>query len=524
MRWDDACINDDRRADKSLKRSQRHSLQLSGGVIAMQTHFEYSSRGDRSGRRRGSAIDDIEAHQALSAFSSRLRDALGPQSWTSWGAGLRVGASDAGSVRVYAPTSLHCERLIENVGARRLRAMWEEVDPTGRALDLRVDPEAGLRTYKRSTSHPAVKTGARPAESPADVARKAPAASTEPKTFDNFIEGPANKYAYAAAKSLATEDEAPFRLLVLCGSYGSGKSHLLEAIAHKVAEDDARSVMSCNADGFRADFVKSISSKKGVDFKERMTATGVLVIDDTQILDKAKKTQEELANVVNQILSAGGRVVVAADRPIEDIAGLDSRLAARFAGAVSCKLDQPDLDHRRRILQKMASMNPVVKRGVDIPDAVLDYMAAAIVGMPRDLEAALGTVITRTALIGLPITLETARDALGDLLNGAAKRVTVEDIQKAVAAYHGMPVSTLLSKRRTRDIVRPRQEAMFLCKELTNRSLPDIGRRFGDMDHTTVMHACKRIAKLIDDNANVRSDIEALRRLLRQRRDNAALQ
>src|SRR5690606_10854780 len=163
------------------------------------------------------------------------------------------------------------------------------------------------------------------------------------------------------------------------------------------------------------------------------------------------------------------------DRPVEEIEGLDPRLAARLAGAVSCRLEQPDLDHRRRILQEMASLNPMVRRGVDIPENVLDYVASAIVAMPRDLEAARNTAISRTALVGLPVNLDTAREALSDMLNGAAKRVTVEEIQKAVANFHGMPVSVLLSKRRTRDIVRPRQEAMFLCKELTTRSLPDIG-------------------------------------------------
>jgi len=162
----------------------------------MHAHHEYSSRGDRGGRRRGSAIDDIEAHQALSAFSARLRDSLGQQSWSSWGSGLRVGASDSGSVRVYAPTSLHCERLMENIGARRLRAMWEEADPTGRALDLRADPEAGLRTFRRPAGqHGGIiaNSGARPAQAPSDIARKSPAASTAPRTFENFVDGPANR-------------------------------------------------------------------------------------------------------------------------------------------------------------------------------------------------------------------------------------------------------------------------------------------------------------------------------------------
>lgn len=505
----------------------------------METHFEYSQSRRRNARERAVArtiassetvseaavpalSNDLEANQALSVFSSRLRQTLGAKAWGSWGKELRLGETNADTVRVYAPSALHCERLWEDVGARKLRAMWLDADPCQRTLELEPDPGANGHAVRRPVAQSA-RAAAQP--EPAEVVRKAPATTSAPRTFESFVEGQANKVAYAAARAIACEEDAPFRLLVLHGAYGAGKSHLLEAVAHAVAsEDDPDAMLAYNADGFRAEFVKSVSEKKGVDFKARVSKARVLVVDDTHLLDTSKKTQQELAHVVEAVVAAGGRIVFAADRPIEDIDGLDPRLASRLSGAVSCRLEQPDLDHRRRILQKMAAQNPMVRRGVEIPEAVLDYVASAIVAMPRDLEAALNTVISRTALVGLAINLDTAREALSEMLNGAAKRVTVEEIQKTVANYHGMPVSVLLSKRRTRDIVRPRQQAMFLCKELTTRSLPDIGKRFGDMDHTTVMHACKRISKLIDENAGVRADVEHLRRLLRQRRERPTIQ
>jgi chromosomal replication initiator protein len=456
-----------------------------------------------------------------------LREVLGPQSWTAWGKDLKVGFADRKSVRLYAPSALHCERLWEGVGARKLRALWADCDHLGRTLELEPDPllnENAVRRPRAQALRPAIPVAPQPQETIRQTALAA-GALAPPRTFETFVEGASNKVACAAARHIANDEDAPFRLLVLTGAYGAGKSHLLGAIAHSAAaRSGGESILAYNADGFRAEFVKSLNENKGVDFKERLSRARMLVVDDAHLLDTSKKTQQELANVTDAVLSAGGRVVFAADRPVEEIEGLDPRLAARLAGAVSCRVEQPDLDHRRRILQEMASLNPMVRRGVDIPETVLDYVASAIVAMPRDLEAALNTVISRTALVGLPVNLDTAREALADMLNGAQKRVTVEEIQKAVAGFHGMPVSVLLSKRRTRDIVRPRQEAMFLCKELTTRSLPDIGKRFGDMDHTTVMHACKRIAKLIDENASVRSDVEQLRRLIRSRRERPTIQ
>ncbi len=501
----------------------------------MQSHLDFSHSRGRAGRERAFARaivataapsdrSEVSVSQSLSGFSSRLREALGAKSWAAWGKDLKIGSADEEAVHIYAPSALHCERIWEAVGARKLRAMWADSDPMGRTLELEPDPALNGQTVRRPK--PQALRAAPPSAAPAEALRPAAPASLAPsRTFETFVEGACNKVACAAARAIASDEDAPFRLLVLTGAYGAGKSHLLGAIAHAVAaRGGAEALLACNADGFRAEFVKSLNENKGIDFKRRVSRARMLVVDDAHLLDTSKKTQQELAHVTDAVLSAGGRVVFAADRPVVEIEGLDPRLAARLAGAVSCRLEQPDLDHRRRILQEMASLNPMVRRGVEIPECVLDYVASAIVAMPRDLEAALNTVISRTALVGLPVNLDTAREALSEMLNGAAKRITVEEIQRAVAGFHGMPVSVLLSKRRTRDIVRPRQEAMYLCKELTTRSLPDIGKRFGDMDHTTVMHACRRIAKLIDENATVRSDVEQLRRLIRQRREQPTIQ
>jgi chromosomal replication initiator protein len=503
----------------------------------MQSHFEpvQSSGGtprDRMFARGGDgevrSASQVSANEALSVFSAHLRDALGAKDWASWGKELRVGGADAKAVRIYAPSKVHCQRIWDSVGARKLRAMWADADGLGRTLELEPEPQANDRAIRRPT--PQTQRAAQPAPAAASpsVGAGVNGGATPPagpRTFANFVEGACNKVACASARAIAMEEDAPFRLLLLTSAYGGGKSHLMDAIADAATARGGRdSLLACNADGFRAEFVKSISENKGVDFKERLSHVRMLIVDDLHLLDSSKKTQAELANVVEAVLAAGGRAVFASVKPIEEIEGLDPRLAARLAGAVTCRIEQPDLDHRRRILQEMASRNPMMRRGVEVPEAVLDYVASAIVAMPRDLEAALSTVLSRTAMVGLPINLETAREALAEMLNGAAKRVTVEEIQRTVANYHGMPVSILLSKRRTRDIVRPRQQAMFLCKEFTTRSLPDIGKRFGDMDHTTVMHACKRIAKLMDENAVVRSDVEALRRMLRQRRERPTIQ
>ncbi|MCG8443249.1 MAG: DnaA/Hda family protein [Caulobacterales bacterium] len=461
---------------------------------------------------------DLRANGDLSAvfgtFLARLQAEMGADSWRAWGARLRAGESDSADVRVFAPSALHCSRIVERVGGeRRLRALWQEIDPARRRVSLIPDP---LPREAEEEARPAAERAEAPqGEEAGRGARNAAMA----RTFDTFVVGAANKVAYATARAMAGAAEPPSRLAVIHGAYGAGKTHLLRAVESEVnAGERGQRALYFSADRFRMEYVKALRAKAGIEFKQHVQAAEILLIDDLHMLANARSTQAELLHAVNEVLSDGGRVLLAADRPAEALSELDDGLRARLSGAVHCEIEQPDLDLRRDILKACADANGYVRQGLVIPPEVLDFIASAVIAMPRDLEAAFATLITRTALIGVPVTRATAAEALADTLNGARRRITVEDIQKTVAHFHGLKVSDLLSKRRTREIVRPRQEAMFLCKEFTTRSLPDIARRFGGMDHTTVMHAVKRIKGLVRDDPTVRSDIDALRQQLSSRR------
>lgn len=459
-------------------------------------------------------VDEV-TESAFALFQSRLASIMGDEAWRSWGDGLRIGAANARQVRLYAPTALHCSRLHGAIGERRLRATWEASDAAARRLVIAPDPRGSGAAFTAPSPAKRVKDRTASCGTAAGDQRSDAVA----RTFDNFVPGAANRVAHACARAVAGQDEPPFRLALIYGTFGAGKSHLLRAVeaeANSTAGGGRARALYFSHDRFRADYVKALHTRAGLEFKERLRAADILIIDDVHLLGSAPKTQAELHSAVSEMLSEGGRVLLAADRPADELTELEDGLRARLAGGVSCVLERPDLDLRRDILSAIAADNTYVRQGLEIPAEVLDFIASAVVAMPRDLEAALNTLISRTAMIGVPITRETAREALASTLNAANRRVTVEDIQKAVAAYHGMRVSDLLSKRRTRDIVRPRQQAMFLAKEFTSRSLPDIARRFGGMDHTTVMHAVKRVKSLVRDDMTVRGDIEALRRILQQ--------
>ena len=491
----------------------------------MAKNIDYTSlRELQGGTRPGVVAPNAEAAFAL--FLQRLTVLLGRDAFQAWGARLTLKSFDGSCVVVSAPTELHCERLIDRVGMVRLRGLWREVDPGERDICLvaegdhirpapcaaaseRVAPIAEDRTIRAAppTAAEAVAKEVSPVE-PGEAER----------TFDNFVTGSCNQVAHALARAIALGGEAPARLGLIHGGYGAGKSHLLQAAA-----DAAPDALYFSADRFRSSFVGSLSAKQGLAFKEKLRSARLLLVDDVHLLGGSEKTQAELANTIVDLLEDGGRVLLAADRSADKLDELDGRLRERLRGGVSCPIAMPELDMRRRIVESMAQKSASARSGVAAPADVLDFIASAVKGAPRALEAALATVETCTVLMGKPMTFEAAREALDPMLAETRRKVTVEDIQKHVAVYHGMKVSDLLSRRRTRDVVRPRQQAMFLCKEFTTRSLPDIGRRFANRDHTTVMHACRRIQQLCEDDATVRADIDALRRDLRQRVGSASL-
>ncbi len=449
---------------------------------------------------------------AFDGFCAALAGVMGEDAWAAWGRGLRYREEPDDTVSVVAGTQLQMDRIQDAAGGpRKVRALWSRNDPFRRSMRVKVDdPQTGDAV---ALTPDAPITG--PAKTP-------PPRGDNARTFDNFVVGPANKHAHAAAKALVSSDRPPFQVGLIHGAQGSGKSHLLRAVEAAANAKESGSALYYSADRFREAFTRALREKTGHAFKDALRQTKILLIDDMHLLDKSKQTQIELHNAVVDMIAEGGRVLIAADRPAEEIKDLDARLRQRLAGAVSTGVAKPDLDLRRRILEAMARQNPAVTPGAIGPD-VLDFMASASPDKtPRELEGLLGTLITRTILVGEAVTLDAARAVSVEAFSGPSRKVSVEDIQKAVAAFHGMKVAELLSPRRSKDVVRPRQEAMYLCKEFTQRSLPDIGRRFGGKDHTTVMHAVKRIKSLMDEDNAIRTDIESLRRILSRGRDAVA--
>lgn len=476
----------------------------------LQQHAEPVSA--RPARRQSDVITDVDdmelgdrrMNEVFGAFNTGLRHILGDSAWRAWASGLEVGDVTADTVTLIAPNSTHCDRMMDRIGPRRLRALWRSVDPMQRHVELMVDTNPRNGSVAANDSDGADGDGSGPS-----VARL--------RTFANFVVGAANKSAATAARAVCAAGESPFSLLYLHGEQGVGKTHLLTAIESACVEaNDSRKVMYFNAERFRTEYVRAIGEKTALQFKEDVSQAQVLLIDDLHAIAGSKATEAELFNIINTILANNGRVVVAADRVADALSGMDERLCQRLGSAVACGMTKPDLPLRRRILERMIADNPAMRRNQTVPDDVVDFVACAVKDTPRALEAALATVLLQTVMMDVTVTLETAKAALQDMLATNIRRLTVDEIQKTVAEYHGIKVSELLSRRRTHDIVRPRQQAMYLCKVLTSRSLPDIGRRFGNMDHTTVLHAFRRIDKMYADDARVRNDVDAIRRKLRQ--------
>lgn len=451
-----------------------------------------------------------DANLVFTDFRDKVRDWIGDDAWRRWGS-FRLGDSDARRVRLVAPSEQRRAELLRRISMEKLRSWWTESDPAHRTIVVVAEDEMA----QTEQPEPATSVGGGQ-QPPKSAPPPAPGAPT-PMRFENFVVGDSNREAHALAMGIAAPGDSPFRLATIYGAYGVGKSHLLSAIELAVGQaNDGRKVLYIGADRFREDYVRSLRKEEGLAFKERVRQADILLIDDLQVLAGSTKTQNELFSALVERLSSGARVVFTADRHPEKLAELDDRLRQRLEASVAARVDAPDLPLRRRILERMADENPAARGGPPVPMEVLDQIASAITSTPRELEGALSSVLLKTRVIGRPLTRESATEALSERMRGSAKRVTIEEIQKIVATFHGLKWSDLLSSSRARDIVRPRQMAMYLCRLITRKSYPQLGQRFS-RDHTTVMHACTRIEELCASDPAVRAEIEELKRLVRMR-------
>ena len=329
-------------------------------------------------------------------------------------------------------------------------------------------------------------------------------------TFDSFVEGKSNQLAVAAAKQVAENPGKAYNPLFLYGSTGLGKTHLLHAVGNEIMAVKANAkVVYMHSERFVQDMVKALQNNAIEEFKNYYRSVDALLIDDIQFFANKERSQEEFFHTFNALLEGNQQIILTSDRYPKEIDGVEDRLKSRFGWGLTIAIEPPELETRVAILMKKAEGNKI-----KLPEEVAFFIAKRLRSNVRELEGALNRVIANANFTGKSITIDFVKDALKDLLALQEKLITIENIQKTVAEYYKIKVSDLLSKRRSRSVARPRQVAMALAKELTNKSLPEIGDGFGGRDHTTVLHACRKIAELKEESNDIKEDYSNLIRTL----------
>ncbi|HHL43614.1 MAG TPA: chromosomal replication initiator protein DnaA, partial [Hellea balneolensis] len=366
------------------------------------------------------------------------------------------------------------------------------------------------------TSKPVTSVVAPPFETKAaSPTQEKPSKMTSRFTFANFVVGASNELAVAGAKKFANSRDTQYNPMVIHGPNGMGKTHLLYAVMnHIAAHDPTRRVQFVPAEQFVASFVRSVRANGRTEienFKTGLRNVDLLIIDDAHFITDKPGSQEELLHTLIALVENGKQVILATDRHPHTIENAEERLKSYLCGGLVCDIGPADYELRLRILDRLVERrrkngNPAL----EIPQTVRDMLAARINATPRDLEGVFNQVVARLEFLGRAVTLESVEEALAQSRFTKGARPTVERIQRVIAKYYGVSLDELLSKRRARAIARPRQIAMYLCKNLTTRSLPDIGRRFGGRDHTTVIHAIRRVESLCDEDETLNAEVKSL--------------
>ena len=467
-------------------------------------------------------------HELWQRIKQHLRVELGEDVFNSWFGRMDFEAVDGAAVRLSVPTRF-LRKWIQSHYADRVLAQWQAEQPEISRLELSVrsstvrlpaskpklaDPQA-LPREAREIPH--MNGEPRPSVPYLSVHDALGGSPLDPRlTFESFIVGRSNTLAHAAAKQIAISrrgDALMFNPLYIHAGVGLGKTHLLQAITWAGNNGD-RKVLYLTAERFMYGFVSALKSQTTLAFKEALRAIDVLVIDDLQFL-QGRSTQHEFCHTINALIDAGRQVVIASDRPPADLESLDDRVRSRLAGGLVVEIGSLGEELRLEILKSRIAAARGYHPGFEVPTPVLAFIAKSVTHNGRDLEGAVNRLLAHNKLTGQPVTLEMAEREMRDLIRPAEpKRVRIEDIQRIVARQYNVSRSDLLSSRRTANVVRPRQVAMYLSKILTLRSLPEIGRRFGGRDHTTVLHAVRKIEALTGNDAAFAEEIEGLKRQL----------
>lgn len=448
---------------------------------------------------------------AWESVRGKLNALYGDAVFRSWLKPLRFMASTENSVQLSVPTRFMREWIVTHY-MHDIRKLWQEESGTqGYGVDIVIQqtptvvsqtPPSGVIAYG----------GFQPdARAENDIHMGAP---LDPRyTFENFVVGKPNELAHAAARRVAeaTQVVPGCNPLFLYGGVGLGKTHLMHAIAWHIRRvAPKRRVMYLSAEKFMYQFIKALRFKESFAFKEQFRSVDVLMIDDVQFISGKDSTQEEFFHTFNALVDQNKQLIISGDRSPSDMEGIEERVRSRLGWGLVADIHATTYELRMGILQSKIDQMP----DIHIPQKVTEFLAHKIVSNVRELEGALNRVVAHATLIGRPVDLETTQEVLHDLLRAYDRRITIDDIQKQVAGHYNIKVSDMHSARRSRVVARPRQVAMYLSKKMTSKSLPEIGRRFGGKDHTTVMHAVKRVEELMTADSEFAHDLELLSKML----------
>ena len=441
---------------------------------------------------------------------------LGNNNYVTWIEPLQLTALQNGAAQFSVPTGFFGDWVSRNFAdqiLQQLRSAGAEID----RVEFKVSRKGPAPAQAEQTPQPqapAAKTRVPTAARAADD--DLPGAPLDGRfTFDSFVVGKPNELAHAAARRVAEGGPVTFNPLFLYGGVGLGKTHLMHAIAHELQlRQPHLRVLYLSAEQFMYRFVQALRERQIMDFKELFRSVDVLMVDDVQFIAGKDSTQEEFFHTFNALVDQSKQIIISADRAPGEIKDLEDRIKSRLQCGLVVDLHPTDYELRLGILQQKVEFYHTQYKGLQIADGVLEYLAHRITTNVRVLEGALTRLFAFASLVGREITLDLAQDCLADILRASDRKVTIEEIQRKVAEHFNIRLSDMIGPKRVRTIARPRQIAMYLAKHLTPRSLPEIGRRFGGRDHTTIMHGVRKIDELRATDSQLSDDLQLLRRLL----------
>ncbi|KPP89299.1 MAG: chromosomal replication initiator protein DnaA [Rhodobacteraceae bacterium HLUCCA08] len=438
-----------------------------------------------------------------------IRDSVGANNFRNWIEPLELQGLQDGVALFDAPNSFHGTYVRKTFGELIIYHL-----NAGGAKVQRLDFEVGKSV--NGTAAPAPQPAVAPAPQPPVASRDDIGSPIDARfTFDNFVVGKPNELAHAAARRVAESEHVTFNPLFLYGGVGLGKTHLMHAIAHELKRTRPEAkVLYIRADEFIMRFVSAIRDKSMMDFKQLFRSADVLMIDDIQFFAGKDGTQEEFFHTFNALVDQNKQLVLTADRAPGEIKDLSERIKSRCQCGLVVDLHPTDYELRLSILQAKRGLHEALYPGVVLRDGVLEFLAHRISTNVRVLEGALMRLFAFASLVGREVTLEMAQECLADILRASDRKITIDEIQRKVSEHYAIRLSDLVGPRRLRSYARPRQVAMWLCKQMTNKSLPEIGRKFGKRDHTTIMHGVRKIEELRKTDSSIDEDLELLRRAL----------